>query len=100
MYRLPYPSRDQYGGGVSRLHVVGQRDGWRAYVSEGAAQSIGRRALQNVGGESGECRRARIVEGSFVPGKNRQPGIQSAAQANAIRRFSRSRLGISRGVQA
>ena len=41
VHRLPHPSGHQHGGVVSGLHLVGQRNRWRAHVSQGAAQSVG-----------------------------------------------------------
>ena len=100
VHGLPHAPGHEHGRDLFRLHLVGQRNGWRAHVAGPATPSQRRRAEPDSDSQSRGLRRARPVVRPRLSRKDRHAGVQPAAATHAVRRLSQPRLDLPRRLQA
>ena len=101
VHRVPHPSRHEHGGDLSRLHLVGQRNRWRTRcIRKKQHNPTDEERYQSwQANPEGAAARGMWRDLDFLQ-KIGYARIQQAAEAHAVRRFPRPRLGVSRRLQA
>ena len=100
VHGLPHAPRDEHGRDLFRLHLVGQRNGWRAHVARPATQSQRSGAKPDSDAQPRTLRCPRPVVRPGLPGENRHVRVQPPAATHPVCRLPQPWLDFPRGVQA